>query len=62
MRCSSRSTKTSNPAAISLLDVVGVRAARRSNSFFSQRSHKMGFDILLGSKESDSWDERSKFQ
>lgn len=48
IRCSSRSTIISNPESISFLAVVGVSAARRSNSFFSQRSQKVGFsDIFL---------------
>ena len=36
--CSSRSTWIVNPASISALVVLGERAARRSNTFFSQRS------------------------
>lgn len=32
---------------MSFLEVVGVKAARRSNSFFSQRNQKVGWDMLL---------------
>ena len=46
MRCSSRSTKISNPASINFFDVVGVSAERRSNSFFSQRSQNAGLVIF----------------
>lgn len=48
--CSSRSTKISKPASISFLAVVGVNAARRSNSFFSHRNQNDGLDILRGSR------------
>ena len=37
----------SNPASMSFLAVVGVSAARRSNSFFSQRSQSVGFSGIL---------------
>jgi hypothetical protein len=40
MRCGSRSTEIVNPASMSFFAVVGVSAARRSNSFFSQRSQR----------------------
>src|SRR4051794_19673335 len=46
MRCVSRSTKTWNPASSSLLAVVGVSAARLSNSFFSQRSQIIFPDMV----------------
>ena len=42
----SLSTKISNPASISFVAVVGVMAVRRSNSFFSQRSHSWGAMIV----------------
>jgi len=40
-----------NPASISFLAVVGVRAARCSSSFFSQRSHKGCEDMFCVLKE-----------
>lgn len=38
--CSSRSTWIVNPASINALVFLGERAARRSNTFFSQRSQR----------------------
>src|ERR1700753_3013965 len=46
--CSSRSTETSNPASNRRLAVVGVKAARRSNSLVSQRSQRQVLDIVEG--------------
>lgn len=45
--CGSRSTEMSKPASSSFLAVVGVSAARRSNSFFSQRSQRGCPDIIF---------------
>ena len=46
IRLGSRSTLMSKPASMSFLAVVGVKAARFSNCFVSQRSQRLVLDMV----------------